>query len=77
MAAQLGMVLSEAQKQRFLQLNELDEIIQDAIHHTILVQEQRARWQYKFIKKKKFQKGDWALLFYSQFKDFMGKLTTL
>lgn len=39
MAAQLGMDLSEAQKQRLLQLNELDEIRQDAIQHNILVQE--------------------------------------
>ena len=54
MAAQLGMDLSEAQKQRLLQLNELDEIRQDAIQHTVLVQEKRARWHDKFIKKKKF-----------------------
>ena len=31
MAAQLGMNLDEAQKQRVLQINELDEIRQDAI----------------------------------------------
>ena len=44
MVAQLGMDLSEAQSQRLLQLNELDEIGQDAIQHTVLVQEQRARY---------------------------------
>ena len=54
MVAQLGMDLLEAQNQRLLQLNELDEIRQDVIQHTILVQEQRARWHDKFIKKKKF-----------------------
>ena len=55
MASQLGMDLSEAQKQRLLQLNKLDEIRQDTIQHTILVQEQREKWHDKFIKKKKFQ----------------------
>ena len=76
MATQLGMDLSEAPKQRLLQLNELDEIKHDAIQHTILVQEQWSRWHDKFIKKNKFQQGDWALLFDSQFKNFKGKLTT-
>ena len=37
MTVDLGMDLSEAQKQRLLQLNELDEIRQDEIQHTILV----------------------------------------
>jgi hypothetical protein len=74
--AQLGIDLSEAQKQRIAQLNELDEIRQDAVQHTVLVQEQRARWHDKFIKKKVFKPGDWALLFYSRFKNFRGKLTT-
>ena len=58
MVAQLGMDLSEAQKQRLLQLNELDEIRQEAIQHTILVQEQREKWHDKFINKNKFQSGD-------------------
>jgi hypothetical protein len=40
MAAQLGLDLSEAQKQLVLQLNELDEIRGNALEHTILVQEQ-------------------------------------
>jgi hypothetical protein len=57
-------------------LNELDEIRQDAIQQTILVQNQRIKWHDKFIKKKHFQTGDWALLFDSQFKTFKGKLTT-
>ena len=49
---------------------------QDALQHMDMVQQQRARWHDKFIKKKQFQEGDWALLFDSQFKDFKGKLTT-
>jgi hypothetical protein len=39
-AAKLGLNLSEAQQQRILQLNELDEIHQDALQRTILVQTQ-------------------------------------
>ena len=48
----------------------------DALQHTDMVQQQRARWHDKFIKKKQFHEGDWALLFDSRFKDFIGKLTT-
>jgi hypothetical protein len=62
-AIDLGLNLDEAQKKRSLQLNELDEIRQDAIQQTILVQNQRRKWHDKFIKKKQFQPGDWALLF--------------
>eukprot|EP00253_Pinus_taeda_P014101 PITA_14101 len=76
MAVQLGMSLTEAQKHRMDQLNELDEIRQDAILRTDLVQHQRTKWHDRFIKEKKFQKGDWALLFDSKFKDFKGKFQT-
>ena len=58
MAVHLGMNLSEAQKHRMEQLNELDEIRQDAILRTNLVQHQRAKWHDRFIKEKTFQEGD-------------------
>ena len=76
MAEQLGMNLDEAHKQRILQINELDEIRQDALCRTMLIQNQRNTWHDKFIKQKKFNTGDWALLFDSRFKIFKGKLTT-
>ena len=76
MEAKLGMNLDEAQKQRILQINELDEIRQDALQRTMLIQNQRKTWHDKFIKKKQFNTGDCALLFDSQFKNFKGKLTT-
>ena len=76
MATQLGMNLDEAQKQRILQINELDEIRQDALQRTMLIQNQRKQWHDKFIKKKKFNARYWALLFDSWFKKFKGKLTT-
>ena len=58
------------------QLNELDEIRQEAILRTDLVQYQRTKWHDKYIKEKKFQEGDWAFLFDSKFKDFQGKFQT-
>ena len=76
MVAQLGMDLDEAQKQRILQINELDEIRQDALQRTMLIHNQWKQWHDKFIKKNQFNTGDWALLFDSQFKNFKGKLTT-
>ena len=68
MTTQLGMDLDEAQKQRILQINELDDIRQDALQITMLIQNQRKTWHDKFIKQKQFNTGDWALLFNSWFK---------
>jgi hypothetical protein len=34
------------------------------------------KWHDRFIKKKQFQVGDWALLFDSRFKNFKGKFST-
>jgi hypothetical protein len=73
---QLGMDLDEAQKHRILQVNELDEIKQDSLQRTTLIQEHRTKWHDKYIKKKSFQSGDWALLYDSRFKSFKGKLST-
>jgi hypothetical protein len=41
-----------------------------------IIQNHRSKWHDKFIKKKHFQPGDWALLFDSRFKTFKCKLTT-
>lgn len=59
-----------------IKLNELDEIRQDAIQQTTLVQQERSKWLDKFIRKKQFNPGDWALHFDSKFKNFTGKFTT-
>ena len=77
MAVQLGLDLTEAQKHRLEKINELDEIRQDAVQRTSIVQHQRTRWNDKYIKEKKFKEGDWALLFdWTKFKDFQGKFQT-
>ena len=59
------------------QLNELDENRLAAVDQTMLIQQQRSNWHDRFIKKKVFCEGDWALLYDSRFKrDFKGKLRT-
>ena len=50
----LGLDLSEAQHQIFMQLNELDEIIQQVVEHTSLVQQYRIKWHERFIRNKIF-----------------------
>ena len=57
-------------------MNELDEIRHDALQRTTLIQEKRTKWNEKYIKKKSFQSGDWALLYDSRIKKFKGKLST-
>jgi hypothetical protein len=54
----------------------LDEKRLDAIHQTTIIQQQRSKWHDKTIKNKQFQKGNWALLYDSRFKEFQGKLRT-
>lgn len=76
MAADLGIDFTDEQHQRIPQLNELDDIRRDAFHHTDLIQQQRAKWHDRYIKKNQFKEGDWALLFDSKFKNFKGKFNT-
>lgn len=47
-----------------------------ALQHTMVIQQQRAKWHGHVIKKEMFQKGDWALLYDSRFQYFLGKLQT-
>ena len=69
--------LTEAQKKRLNQLNELDEKCTAAVQHTTLIQQEQSKWCDRFIKKKMFCEGDWDLLYDSRFKrDFKGNLRT-
>jgi hypothetical protein len=54
----------------------LDEFKKEALQITTLIQEQRTKWHDKYLKKKKFQPGDWDFLYDNRFKKFKGKLTT-
>lgn len=73
---EVNLDLNEAQKDCLEQLNELDEFLLATLHHTSIIQQKRKKWYDHFIKKKEFQKGDWALLYDSRFKYFKGKLCT-
>eukprot|EP00253_Pinus_taeda_P008259 PITA_08259 len=75
-ALAVNLDLNDAQTVRLQQLQELDEKRLDAIHQTTMIQQQRSRWHDRTIKKKQFQKGDWALLYDSRFENFQGKLRT-
>eukprot|EP00253_Pinus_taeda_P014502 PITA_14502 len=75
-AAQLDLDLSHAQCERLLQLNGLDEHRMQALLHSEVVQLQRKIWHDRHLNEKKFQLGDWALLYDSRYKDFKGKLRT-
>lgn len=77
MAAQLDLDLSSAQKERFLQLNGLDEFRMQALLQTEVTQIQRKIWHDKNIKDNQFQEGDWTLLYDSRYKYFKGKLRTI
>ena len=76
MVAKLDLDLSNAIKERLLQLNGLNEFRMQALLHIEVVQQQRKVWRDKNIKEKAFQEGDWALLYDSSFKYFKGKLMT-
>jgi hypothetical protein len=75
-ALAVNLDLTDAQTIRLQQLNELDEKRLDAIHQTTMIQQQITKWHDKTIKHKQFQKGNWALLYDSRFKEFQGKLRT-
>ena len=54
----MNLDVTEAQKRRLDQLNELDEKRLAAVDHTLLLQQQRSSWHDRFIKKKVFSEGD-------------------
>lgn len=60
MAANLGIDLNQAQKERIVKSNQLDEMRQQAEERTILMQKQRKQWHDSHIKMKEFKEGDWA-----------------
>ncbi len=73
---QLGLSLSNAQRECITQLHSLDELCQDALLHTKLIQKQQALWHDKHIHQRSFQQGDWLPLYNSRFQDFKGKFHT-
>ncbi|GJW88209.1 hypothetical protein Tco_0163549 [Tanacetum coccineum] len=67
--------LTKAGANRFLQINELDELRLDAYESTISYKERTKRWHDKWIKTPtQYEKGDKVLLFNSRLRLFSGKL---
>ena len=64
----------EAVDKRMLQLNELDEMRQDAYENSKLYKEKVKRWHDANLRQKEFHQGDQVLLFNSRLRLFPGKL---
>ncbi|GJW79610.1 reverse transcriptase domain-containing protein [Tanacetum coccineum] len=70
-----NMDLTKAGENRFLQINELDEMRLDAYESSITYKERTKRWHDKRINLPiNYEKGDKVLLFNSQLRLFPGKL---
>ena len=61
-------------EKRMLQLNELDEIRQDAYENSKLYKEKVKRWHDANLREKEFKRGDQVLLFNSSLRLFLKKL---
>ncbi|XP_057999083.1 uncharacterized protein LOC131177921 [Hevea brasiliensis] len=70
----LNFDLKAASKKRLLQLNELDEIRQDAYENAMIFKDKIKRWHERCIARKEIKEGDLVLLFNSRLKLFPGKL---
>jgi hypothetical protein len=73
---QVGMDLSEAQNIGWSRSMSLMKCTRIPFNTPFLFNNKGEKWHDKFIKKKQFKSGDWALLFYSKFKYFQGKFST-
>ncbi|KAJ9167384.1 hypothetical protein P3X46_022042 [Hevea brasiliensis] len=70
----LNFDLKAAGEKRLLQLNELEEIRQDAYENAKIFKDKTKRWHDRRIARKEIKKGDLVLLFNSRLKLFPGKL---
>ena len=70
----LNMDLSRAKLKRFLHLNELEEIQNDAYLNSKIAKERSRKWHDQMITCNNFNKGDQVLLYDSKLHLFLGKL---
>ena len=68
------MDLSRAGVKRFLNINELEEIRNDAYLNSKIAKERSKKWHDQMITGKKFNEGDQVLLYDSKLHLFPGKL---
>ena len=72
----LSFALNEVGEKRLLQLNELEEIWNEAYENSWIYKDKTKRWHDKHILNKSFKEGDKVLLFNSWLKLFPGKLNS-
>ena len=63
-----------AKEGRLLQLNELEELRNEAYDNARIYKDKTKKWHDQRIMRKEFRAGDQVLLFYSRLKLFQGKL---
>ena len=68
------MDLSRAELKRFLDLNEMEELRNDAYINSKISKEKLKRWYDQLISRKEFRKGQKVLLYESKLHIFPGKL---
>ena len=70
----LNMDLNRAGMKRFLDLNEMEELRNDAYINSNIAKQRLKRWHDQLISRKQFQKGQRVLLYDSKLHIFLGKL---
>ena len=70
----LNMDLNRAGMQRFLDLNEMEELRNDAYNNSNIAKQILKRWHDQLVSRKEFQKGQRVLLYDSKLHIFPGKL---
>ena len=70
----LNMDLNKADMKRFLDLNEMEELRNDAYIDSNIANQRLKRWYDQLISRKEFQKGQRVLLYDSKLHIFLGKL---
>ncbi|RVW78084.1 hypothetical protein CK203_059642 [Vitis vinifera] len=70
----LNMDLNRASMKRFLDLNEMEELRNDAYINSNIAKRRFKRWHDQLVSRKEFQKGQRVLLYDSKLHIFPGKL---
>ena len=63
-----------AKEERLLQLNELEELRNEAYDNAKICKDKIKKWHYQRILRKEFKAGKQVLLYNSRLKLFLGKL---
>ena len=64
-------------EKRLLQMNELEELINEAYDNAVIYKEKTKRWHDQKILRREFKAGEQVLLYNSRLKPFLGKLKSI